>query len=154
MQRPRQRRLTIPPTRHKLPPQRPQTRTPPNRQSPAQLLLHLPNLLHQLSIPTHTTTDTAGALALCDGIHGGGEEETNGFIDVRFVGDRGQSEFGEGFGDADDGLELAHSDGDGGADVGGFFGLRHAVADRDEMGGELFGGGGGEARGAPSVGFG
>lgn len=67
-----------------------------------------------------------------------------------FVCDGAQGEFREGFGDADDGFELADGDGDRRADVGGLFGLGDAVADGDEVGGELFGGGGGEAGGAAS----
>jgi len=139
-QRPIQRLFAIPPPLHKLPPQRRQTRTPPNRQPPPQLLLHLRNLLHQLL--------AALALALRDGVHGRGEEEADGFVDVGFGGDGGEGQFGEGFGDADDGFELAHGDGDGGAGVGGEFGAVDLAADGDEVGGELFGGGGGEAGGA------
>lgn len=66
-------------------------------------------------------------------------------------GDGREGEFGEGFGDADDGFELADSDGDGGAGVGGEFGAVNLAADGDEVGGEFFGGFGGEAGGAASV---
>jgi len=38
---------------------------------------------------------------------------------VGFGGDCLEREFGEGFGDADDGFELADGDGDGGAGAGG-----------------------------------
>ena len=103
-QRPTKRLLSIPPPLHKLPPQRRQTRTPPHRQSSPELLLHLAHLLHQLP--------TALALALGNGVHGRGEEEPDGFVDVRFGCDVRKADFGEGFGDADYGFELAHGYGD------------------------------------------
>lgn len=67
-----------------------------------------------------------------------------------FGRDGGEGEFGEGFGDADDGFELADCDGDAGAGVGGDFGGVHLAADGDEVGRELFAGFGGEARRAAS----
>lgn len=51
--------------------------------------------------------------SLLDGVHGGCEEETDGFVDVVFVRDGGEGDFGEGFGDTDDGFELTDGDGDG-----------------------------------------
>ena len=63
-------------------------------------------------------------------------------------GDGGEGELSEGFGDADDGFELADGDGDGGAGVRGEFGGVDLPPNGDKMGGELFGGFGGEARGA------
>ena len=70
---------------------------------------------------------------------------------MRFGGDGGEGDFGEGFGDADDGFELAHGDGDGGAGVGGDFGAVDLAADGDEVGREFFGGFRGEAGGAATV---
>ena len=70
-----------------------------------------------------------------------------------FVGCGLEGEFCEGFGDADDGFELADCDGDGGARVGGEFGGVDLPTDGDEVGGELFGGGGGETGGAASTFF-
>ena len=67
-----------------------------------------------------------------------------------FRGDGGEGEFGEGFGDADDGFELADGDGDAGARVGGYFGRVHLPPDGDEVGGEFFAGFGGEAGRAAS----
>lgn len=67
-----------------------------------------------------------------------------------FGGDGGEGEFGEGFGDADDGFELADCDGDAGAGVGGDFGGVDLAADGDEVGRELFAGFGGEAGRAAS----
>jgi hypothetical protein len=54
-----------------------------------------------------------------------------------FCGDGLESEFCKGFGDADDGFELADGDGDGGAGVGFEFGGVYLFADRDEVGGEF-----------------
>lgn len=71
-----------------------------------------------------------------------------------FGGDGGEGEFGEGLGNADDGFELADGDGDGGAGVGGEFGAVDLAPDGDEVRGELFGGGRGEARGAATGGVG
>ena len=62
-----------------------------------------------------------------------------------------KGEFGEGLSDADDGFQLTDGDGDGGAGVGFQFAGVHLFADRDEVGGELFGGFGGEAGCAASV---
>lgn len=90
-------------------------------------------------------------LSLCDGIHGGCEEEPDGFVDVAFRGDGGKGEFGEGFGDTDDGFELADGDGDGGAGVGVEFGAVDLFADGDEMGGKLFGSFGRETGSAATV---
>lgn len=69
-----------------------------------------------------------------------------------FEGYGGEGEFGEGFGDADDGFELADGDGDRGAGGGGEFGAVDLAADGDEVGGELFAGFGGEAGGATADG--
>ena len=57
-----------------------------------------------------------------------------------FRGDGGEGEFGEGFGDADDGFELANRDGDARAGVCGDFGRVDLSADGDEVGRELFAG--------------
>ena len=65
-----------------------------------------------------------------------------------FCGERGEGEFGEGFGDADDGFELADGNGDGGARAGGEFGGVDLPPDGDEVGRELFAGFGGKAGGA------
>ena len=62
-----------------------------------------------------------------------------------FGGDGGERDFGKRLGDADDGFELADSDGDGGAGVGGDFGAVDLAADGDEMRREFFGGFWGEA---------
>ena len=67
-----------------------------------------------------------------------------------FRGDGRQGEFGEGFGDADDGFELADCDGDAGAGVGGYLGGVHLPADGNEVGREFFAGFGGEAGRATS----
>ena len=141
-QRPIQRLLAIPPSLDELPPQRRQARIPPDRQPSPQLLLHLPRLLHQLL--------TALPFPLRHGVHGRGQEETDGFVDVGFGRDDRKGELGEGFGDADDGFELADGDGDGGADVGAELGRVDLSPDGDEVGGELFGGFGGKAGGAAS----
>ena len=66
--------------------------------------------------------------------------------------DGAEGEFGEGFGDADYGFELADGDGDGGASRGGDFGGVDLSPDGDEVGGELFAGFGGEAGGTATVG--
>ncbi len=71
---------------------------------------------------------------------------------MRLERDGREGEFGEGFGDADDGFELADGDGDGGAGGGGEFGGVDLAADGDEVGGEFFAGFGGEAGGAASLG--
>lgn len=44
-------------------------------------------------------------------MHGGGEEEADRFVDVGFGDERGEGEFGEGFGDAGDlmGVDVAVS---------------------------------------------
>ena len=68
-----------------------------------------------------------------------------------FERDGAEGEFGEGFGDADYGFELADGDGDGGAGGGGEFGGVDLPPDGDEVRGELFAGFGGEAGGAASV---
>lgn len=141
-QRPIQSLLAPPPPLHQLPPQSRQARAPPNRQSPPQLLFHATRLLNHLFAPL--------ALALRHGVHGRSQEQANGFVDVGFGGDGGEGEFGEGFGDADDGFELADCDGDAGAGVGGDFGGVHLAADGDEVGRELLAGFGGEARRAAS----
>jgi len=73
---------------------------------------------------------------------------------VGFGGDGREGDFGEGFGYADDGFELADGDGDGGAGVGREFSAVDLAADGDEVGGEFFGGFGGEAGGAAPVCFG
>ena len=70
-----------------------------------------------------------------------------------FGGDDREGELGEGFGDADDGFELADGDGDGGADIGAELGRVDLSPDGDEVGGELFSGFGGETRGAASENF-
>lgn len=57
-----------------------------------------------------------------------------------FRGDGAEGEFGEGFGDADYGFELADGDGDAGAGVGGDFGRVDLAADGDEVGRQLFAG--------------
>ena len=67
-----------------------------------------------------------------------------------FGGYGGKGELGEGFGDADDGFELADGDGDAGARVCGDFGRVDLPADGDEVGRELFAGFGGEAGRAAS----
>ena len=141
-QRPVERLLAPPPPLHQLPPQRRQTRTPANRQPPPQLLFNPGTLLHHLL--------AALALALSDGVHGRSEEEANGFVDVVFRGDGREGEFGEGFGDADDGFELADGDGDAGAGVCGNFRRVDLPADGDEVGRELFAGFGREAGRAAS----
>ena len=71
---------------------------------------------------------------------------------MRFERDGGEGEFGEGFGDADYGFQLADCDGDGGAGGRGDFGGVHLSADGDEVGRELFAGFGGEAGAAASGG--
>ena len=70
---------------------------------------------------------------------------------MNFSCDGRERDFGEGFGDADYGFELADGDGDRGAGVGGQLGGVDLATDGDEVGGELFGGGGGEVWGAASV---
>ena len=70
---------------------------------------------------------------------------------MRLIRDRCEGQLRKRLGDANDGLELADGDGDGGADVGGGFGLRDAVADANEVGGEFFGGFSGESRCAASA---
>lgn len=135
--------LRVPSPINKLAPQRSQACTPPNWQPALELVFDLVDFLHHLL--------AALALALRDGVHGGCEEEPDGFIDVAFRGDGGEGEFGEGLGDTDDGFELADGDGDGGAGVGVEFGAVDLFADRDEVGGELFGGFGGETGGAATA---
>ena len=71
-----------------------------------------------------------------------------------FGGYGGKGEFGEGFGDADDGFELADGDRDAGAGVCGDFGRVDLPADGDEVGRELFAGFGGEAGRAASERYG
>ena len=138
MQSPRQRRLTIPPPSNKLPPQSPQTRTPPNRQPPSQLLLYLPHLFHQLPISSQSCPRCP--LPVAHRIHRASQEQPYRFVNVRFVCDGRQSEFCEGLSDANDGFELTDCDGDGATHICIFLGERDAVANGDEVGGQLFGG--------------
>lgn len=70
---------------------------------------------------------------------------------MRLGGDGGEGELGEGFGDAGDGFELADGDGDGGAGGGGRFVGVDLASEGDEVAGEGFGGGGGEAGCATSM---
>ena len=79
------------------------------------------------------------------GVHGAGQEEADGLVDVGFGGDGREGEFGKGFRDTDDGFELADSDGDRGAGVGGNFGGVDLAADGNEVGREFFGRFGGKA---------
>ena len=65
-----------------------------------------------------------------------------------FRGVGGELQFGERFGDADDGFELADGERDGAAGAGGEFGVVERAAEGDEVGGEGFGGGWGEGGGA------
>lgn len=129
-QRPIQTRLTKPLPLDKLPPQRRQARTPPNRQSSAQLLLQPGHFFIQFFAPL--------VVALVHGVHGAGEEEPDGFVDVCGCGDGGEGQLGEGLGDADYGFELSDGDGDGAAGVALEFGLVDLFADLDEVGRELF----------------
>lgn len=59
-----------------------------------------------------------------------------------FCGLGAEGEFGKGFGDTGDGFELADRDRDGGAEVGCVLGSGEGAPDRDEVGRELFCGGG------------
>jgi hypothetical protein len=93
-QSPVQTLLTIAPTIDKLALQRGKAGTPTDGQPAPQLVLDLAHFLHELA--------TALALALGDGVHGGGEEEPDGLVDVRFCRDGGEGEFGERFCDAHD----------------------------------------------------
>ena len=86
-----------------------------------------------------------------DSIHGRCQEETDGFVDVRLERYGREGEFGKGFGNSDDGFELANGDGDGGAGGGGNFSRAYLPTDGDEMRGELFTGFGGEAGRTASV---
>ena len=70
---------------------------------------------------------------------------------MRFCCDGGEGEFSEGFGNTDYCFELTDCDGDAGADWGFEFGGVDLFADGDEMGGEFFGGGGGETGRASSL---
>ena len=67
-----------------------------------------------------------------------------------FGGYGGEGKFGEGFGDADYGFELADCDGDAGAGVCGDFGRVDLPADGNEVGRKLFASLGGEAGRAAS----
>lgn len=69
-----------------------------------------------------------------------------------FCRDGGEGEFREGLGNANDGFELADGDRDAGALVGGGLEFMDALADLDEVRGELFGGFGGEFGGASAWG--
>ena len=139
-----QRLLAIPPSIHKLPPQRRQARAPPNRQPPAQLLLDLCSLLRHPPL----------ALALRHGIHGAGQEQADRFVDVLLCDDDAEIELRERFGNPDYGFELPDCDWDRGAGVGGELGGVDLASDGDEVRGELFGGFGGEAWGTASGFFG
>ena len=88
---------------------------------------------------------------MADGVHGRGKEQPDGLVDVRFGGDGRKRELGEGFGDADDGFELPHGDGDRAAGGGGQFVRVHLPPDGDEVRGELLGGGGGEVWGTAAA---
>ena len=59
---------------------------------------------------------------------------------MTLVSDRCESELGKRLCDTNDGFELANSDGNRRANVGCLLGLCDAVADRDEVRGELLGG--------------
>ena len=59
---------------------------------------------------------------------------------MRLSGDGRKREFGKGFGDANDGFELANGDGNGGTSIGLYLGSVDPATDGDEMAGELFGG--------------
>lgn len=65
-----------------------------------------------------------------------------------FCCDVGEGQFGERLADADDGFELTDRNGDRGSEIGSAFRLVNPASDGDEMGGELFGSFGGEARSA------
>lgn len=103
-QRPIQPRLTVSFPLDKLPPKRRQAGAPANGQPPPQLLLQFCDFLIELLAPL--------ILALVDCVHRTGQEEPDCLIDMLCGGDGGQGELRKGFGDADDGLELADCDGD------------------------------------------
>jgi len=86
-----------------------------------------------------------------DSVHGTREEQADGLVDMRLVGDRGQGEFGQTLRDADDGLELADGDGDAALHVGAVLVARSLRADRDKVAAELLGGLAAEARRAPAL---
>lgn len=130
MQSPRQRGFTVPSPLNELPSQCGEAGAPTDGQAPSQLFLDLAHFVHEFSIRAHPTC----AFTLRHGVHGTGEEEPDGLVDMVFLGDGRQCHLGEGLGDTDDGLQLTDSDGDGRAHVAVPLGASDAVADRDEVG--------------------
>ena len=94
--------LAVPLLRAKLPHETLIARAPPDRQSALQLLLDRLDLGLQLGAG-HPVCGAAGG----DGVHGGVFEEADGLFDVVRLDGGGEGDFGDGFGDPDDGFELA-----------------------------------------------
>lgn len=113
----------------KLAPQRRQARAPAEGQPALQLVLDLGHLLHHFLASL--------TLALGHGIHGRGQEETDGLVHVCFRGNGRQAQLRQGLGDTDDGFQLTHRDGDRRPRVGVELCAVDLLADGDEMRREL-----------------
>lgn len=86
--------------RHKLPHKRSITSAPPNGQPPPDIRFDLVDLLLQIA-PRHALD-----IASLNGVHGRKLEQTDRLVDVVLLYFCGEGHLGQGFGDADDGLEL------------------------------------------------
>ena len=124
--------------------QPPIIRTKPNRDTFLNLLLDLCNLIIHILANRRAT--------IIYRVHGTRAEKSYGLIDMVLCDDGRKRHFGEGFGDANDGFELADRDGDAGTFVGVLFDLVDLFADFDKVGGKLLGGFVVEMRGATGFG--
>lgn len=124
---PAQRGLAVPAISDERPAYACQARCPAHGQALAHLVLELVDLSEQVPVAAGArAVDAAaavgGVLAAGRGVHGRGEEEPDGLVDVHFRGDGLQLQLCEGLRDADDGFELADGDGDRGASASGGLG--------------------------------
>jgi len=124
--------------------QPPIIRTKPDRDTFLNLLLDLCNLIIHILANRRPTVIYR--------VHGTGAEKSDGLIDMVLRDDGRKRDFGKGFGDTDDGFELADCDGDAGTFVGVLFDLVDLFADFDKVGGKLLRGFVVEARGATGFG--
>lgn len=124
-QGPIQRLLTVSLTIDHLLAQRRQTGAPADGESPLQLCLNAVDFFVELTAALVAT--------LVDCIHGGAQEQTDGFVYVHLGCDSREGEFGEGLSDTDDGFELTDRDGDGGASVSFNLGGMDLPSDGNEV---------------------
>lgn len=89
--------------------------------------------------------------ALLDGSHGRRRKQLHGLVNVFLRRNGRKARLGNRLGDAHNGLELTHGNGNRRARVGHEFGRVHFLADRDEAGRQLLGSLGAEARSAATI---